>query len=256
MTMQPTKKSTKKSEIVPKNPALPERAVKAKVVPPPPPQKAPGAVIAPATPPQAATNRSLWRYIVLASSVVLFGVTAYLAHKHTLTGWELDVFRGVNDWPDSLRPYFLIATVAPESLWIGVAAVVVTFLFKLYRLTWQLAAAILGGFALAEVGKKLIGRARPAELIHNMHLRASDSGNGYPSGHTMIVTVILLTIWPYLPRGWRWLALLLIPIVGLSRIYLGLHAPLDIVGGVAVGAIVVFSMRLLPSIMRKFFRLD
>lgn len=215
------------------------------------PVKAPDSTPAPATAPVRT-----WWYVILAASTLLFAVTAYLAHKHTLVGWELHVFRAINDWPNSLRLYFLVATIAPESLWIGVGAVGITFLLKLYRLTWQMAAAILGGFALAEVGKKLIGRARPVELVHNIHLRASDSGNGYPSGHTMIVTVIVLTLWPYLPRGWRWLTLLLIPLVGLSRIYLGLHAPLDIVGGFAAGAIVVSCMRVLPSIMRNFFRLD
>jgi undecaprenyl-diphosphatase len=79
---------------------------------------------------------------------------------------------------------------------------------------------------------------------------------GFPSGHTMMITVAVLSLWPYLPRRWRWFFLLLIPLMGLSRIYLGVHAPLDVIGGFAVGAVVVGAMRSLPVFIRKFFRLD
>jgi undecaprenyl-diphosphatase len=194
--------------------------------------------------------------VAFALGAILFAVTALLAHHRTLSGWELHCFRSINNWPESLRVPMRIATIVPESLWIAVAAVAVIFLLKMYRLVWQLAVATIGGYVVAEMGKKLIARPRPYDLLHGVHVRIHETGNGFPSGHTMIITVILLTVWPYLPRGWRWLALILIPAMALSRIYLGVHEPLDVAGGFAVGLMVVGAMRILPAAVRDFFRFD
>ncbi|HKU18575.1 MAG TPA: phosphatase PAP2 family protein [Candidatus Saccharimonadales bacterium] len=224
---------------------------------PAPAQKAPKRDDAkdPAPPHRQSYNRWSWAG-ALVLGVVLFAVTALLAHHRTLVGWELHLFRTINDWPESLRIPMRVATIVPESLWIAVAAVAVTFLLKLYRLVWQSAVATIGGYAVAELGKQLIARPRPYELVQQVHVRIHETGNGFPSGHTMIITVILLTMWPYLPRGWRWLTLLLIPLMALSRIYLGVHEPLDVVGGFAIGLMVVGAMRVLPTGVRDFFRLD
>lgn len=187
---------------------------------------------------------------------VLFAVTTYIAHAHTLTGAELAVFRFINGWPEALRPVFLVITTAPESLWIGVVLVLATFSLKLYRVAWQLAAATVGGYAITYIAKELVGRERPVHLVPDVHTRVLETSNGFPSGHTMMITVAVLALWPYLPKRWRYGVALLIPLMGLSRIYLGVHSPLDIVGGFAVGAFVVGTMRALPVVVRKFFRFD
>lgn len=88
-------------------------------------------------------------------------------------------------------------------------------------------------------------------------MRWADSGAGFPSGHVMVVTIILLTFMPYLPKMWRWI----LPIVGItavswSRMYLGLHAPLDIIGGFAIGVGVVTFVKILPKSVGNFLRLS
>ncbi len=200
-------------------------------------------------------RRWLWG-IGLAAGLLLFGASAFVASSGTLPGWEEHLFRLVNNWPDNMRNAFLVGTIAPESLWIAVAAVLVTFFVKLYRLSWQLAAATIGGYVLTYVAKELIGRPRPIEMFHDASIRINETGMGFPSGHTMIITVIVLTLFPYLPRGWRWGVLVLIPIMAISRVYLGVHAPLDVVGGFALGLAVVAFMRILPYKLRELFRLD
>lgn len=62
---------------------------------------------------------------------------------------------------------------------------------------------------------------------------------GFPSGHVAVTTAFLLGLtwlagWP---QAWK-LALLVIPLMALSRLYLGRHFAADIVGGVAVGVVV------------------
>ncbi len=186
----------------------------------------------------------------------LFVGGALIALHHRITGLELSAFRHINNLSDVLRIPMLIGTIAPESLWIAVAAVVVTFLLKLYQLAWQLAAASIAGYGLVFVAKHEIARVRPAELLTGVHVRVHETGMGYPSGHTMIITIVTLILFPYLPKGWRWAVLALVPIVGFSRVYLGVHAPLDVAGGFAAGLFVVAMMRLLPSRLKEFLRFD
>ncbi len=200
-------------------------------------------------------RRWLWG-IGFATSLVLFAGGALVALQRTIPGWEERLFRLVNNLPESLRAFFLVGTIAPESLWIAVAAVVVTFFVKLYRLSWQLAAGTFIGYAVTFVAKKVIERPRPLEFFHDAHIRVNETGMGFPSGHTMIITVVVLTLFPYLPRGWRYLVLLLIPLMALSRVYLGVHAPLDVVGGFAVGLGVVSFLRILPAKLRDLCRFD
>ena len=197
-----------------------------------------------------------WWFVTLAVGIVLAAATTLVAHKHRLAGVNLSLFRHVNDWPDSLRAFFLAATIAPNSLLIGASAVVVSFVLKLYQLSWQLAAAIVGAGGAAFVLKRVIAEPRPYAMVQGVHMRAHEADPGFPSGHVTIMTAVVLTLWPYLPRGWRWLVALAIPLVALSRMYLGVHSPLDVVGGFGVGLSVVSIMRVLPEPLRRLLRLD
>ena len=63
------------------------------------------------------------------------------------------------------------------------------------------------------------------------------SGSAFPSGHTQYA----VAFWGYLAwwsRTWyMWvLAVVLIVLIGLSRLYLGLHLPQDVIGGALIGA--------------------
>ncbi len=60
---------------------------------------------------------------------------------------------------------------------------------------------------------------------------------GYVSGHSAIVFALSTVTRPYLPRGWRALPLVLASAVGLSRLYVGAHMPLDVIGGAGLGVL-------------------
>jgi membrane-associated phospholipid phosphatase len=199
-----------------------------------------------------------WAYVGgFAGAVLLFAVTAALAIGHKgMMGWEISVFHAINNLPDSLRMLGLIISVAPESLIIGAAAVVTAFFCGLYRLAWRIAAVIMGSYFIGMLAKHFIGRSRPGEVLSDLHLRAHDSGMGFPSGHVMMVTILSLLLIPYVPVKWRWMLALPIIAMAWSRLYLGLHAPLDILGGFALGLAAVCFIRILPQAVRVFFRLD
>ena len=63
-------------------------------------------------------------------------------------------------------------------------------------------------------------------------------GYGLPSGHSQNAVVLWGTIAAGFRKRWLWIvAILLMVLIGFSRIYLGVHFPTDVLGGWAVGAI-------------------
>jgi undecaprenyl-diphosphatase len=68
------------------------------------------------------------------------------------------------------------------------------------------------------------------------------------SGHIAVVTSLALVAWPWLPRWGRWAAGLAVAAVFLTRMYVGAHLPLDMVGGAALGVTVGALVRLLLGV--------
>ncbi|MBO9624279.1 MAG: phosphatase PAP2 family protein [Sphingomonas sp.] len=103
-----------------------------------------------------------------------------------------------------------------------------------------LAATSLGALAVTLV-KALIARSRP-DLVERLMQEASHS---FPSGHAANSAIVYLTLatllFPVL-RGWRMrgfvlgVAILLVGLIGVSRVYLGVHWPSDVLAGWAFGS--------------------
>jgi len=170
-------------------------------------------------------------------------------------GWETSLFRKINDWPNGgLATFFKIVTFF-GSTWMALIAVIAVFATRAYRLAWRLALTIVGAYGVAYIAKHFVGRVRPMELLTNVHVRATETGMGFPSGHATLSTVIALTIWPYIPTKAKYVLVpLFIALVALSRLYLGVHFPMDVIGGIAVGVGAVSFVRVLPTSFRKLLR--
>ena len=116
--------------------------------------------------------------------------------------------------------------------------------------------ATAGGLILDTVLKLQFNRPRPHVFIWGTQA----FGSSFPSGHAMGATITYSTV-AYLAarlhrRAWaRWLtmsvALLVILLIGMSRIYLGVHYPSDVVAGIILGlAWAAFCMATLEAIQR------
>lgn len=76
----------------------------------------------------------------------------------------------------------------------------------------------------------------------------------FPSRHTTISALIAFA-YTYFKSKWSLLFLPLMLWVGISRVYVGVHYPLDILGGFLVGAISLrFALRLKEFFKRSFFQ--
>lgn len=158
-------------------------------------------------------------------------------------------FRDSADLSNPLGPPWLEGIMRDFTALGGVAvlttvtALVVGFLFLTgkRRAAWMVIVSVIGGIALSHLLKWGFGRSRP-DLVPHATAVYSQS---FPSGHAMLSAVVYLTLGALLARTESHVkvkiyllgaACLLTLIVGISRVYLGVHWPTDVLAGWAVGA--------------------
>lgn len=78
-----------------------------------------------------------------------------------------------------------------------------------------------------------------------------DSPYGFPSGHSAFSMMVVCTFWHYMrSRAIRVLLVIFVLWVGISRINLGMHFPLDVVAGYAIGALAAWMARAILTRMK------
>jgi undecaprenyl-diphosphatase len=105
--------------------------------------------------------------------------------------------------------------------------------------------AVAAADGLASLLKAAIGAKRPAEPDALITIPHSHS---FPSGHTATAFAAATVLSALLPRGAAGF-FVLAAAIGYSRIYVGVHWPLDVVGGAVVG--VVTALLLLAVARRR-----
>ncbi len=172
-------------------------------------------------------------------------LSCYVAlQNRAIAGWEKDLTLSFNHLPEWLSLLMLLLTQF-GSVWLIFGLIIAI----IYRHRYALALRILGAsgaaYILVELVKQFIQRPRPFEILSNVANRElSVSGFGFPSGHTAMVLATAITLWPFVSKQYRWLLWLMPILVASSRLYLGVHAPLDIAGGAAIGIMTGVGQRL------------
>lgn len=125
--------------------------------------------------------------------------------------------------------------------------------------SWQpllfLAAGLAGAIALSTVIKLAVGRPRP-----NAGALVDALGYAFPSGHATAATAGWLSVAIMLSGlTKRWArkvtmitaALLIAALVGLSRVYLGVHQPTDVLGGWALGSLWIAAILITTTVLAQ-----
>ncbi|EIW19759.1 undecaprenyl-diphosphatase [Pelosinus fermentans] len=182
--------------------------------------------------------------VVSASMLILFGVLAWKTIFRQATGIFDSAFIWLIRYFASFELDRIMITITNLGFGFSYGVIVfitVSILVALRR--WielkGLTVCLLGGAALNEMLKHLFERARPEAFQI-----VAESGFSFPSGHAM-VSLCFYGIVAFLivrKRSLQWriagavVATLLIVAIGVSRIYLGVHYPSDVVAGYAAGA--------------------
>ena len=171
--------------------------------------------------------------LVAALAVLL--VSIKLVNRNHIDELEIDAFRLVNDLPGILYPLLWVIMQLGNVLVVPVLAGVAA-LTRRYRLAVNLAVAGFGCYFLAILVKNLVHRGRPSQYLPDLNLHGpAATGLGYISGHAAVAVALASVASPYLSRRARRVAWTLAAVVCVSRVYVGAHWPLDVIGGAAVG---------------------
>jgi undecaprenyl-diphosphatase len=100
---------------------------------------------------------------------------------------------------------------------------------------WRLWLAVAISFVVVDdVVKPFVERARPFEVVEIQLIDARPASASFPSGHAAMAAagaLALTRMWPHC----AWVVGPVAALIALSRIYLGVHWPSDVLAGSALG---------------------
>lgn len=188
--------------------------------------------------------------VVFVVATGMFAWATAVVSSRSMTGWEMSLFGIINQMSEGLKWPALIITQFGDVAIIG--ALLLGFL--VFSRTWVAARifVIAGAITVvSQVAKHIVGRKRPVDLVEPVLTRVHETGLGYPSRHTAIAAALGIILVYSFGRKWLWLAGVWTLAVGFTRVYLGVHAPLDIVGGFALGAMIASGLLACEKLWKK-----
>ena len=183
--------------------------------------------------------------IVFAAAIWAFaGLLEEVLDNATLVEWDvrLNAWAHAHAMAAGLQFFHAVTLVGSPGVW------VITALFALWLLQrrehylfWAWVASNVGGGVLQVLLKTTVHRNRPQYAAAYLH----GQSYSFPSGHTMSATICwsLMVVCAGLSLGWRGrkrmrlyvVSTTIICLIGFSRLYLGVHYPSDVVGGLIIG---------------------
>lgn len=164
-----------------------------------------------------------------------------LAHQVKWLDWLGIFFAG--GLPYVLAVVFLIAVLRQAREW----------RHRLYDLASAALSLLVARGVLTEIIRLAVDRPRPPEVLEIAPLIAAPSSAAFPSGHASFFFALAFSIFLFQTDGWTparkrevglWFILGAL-LVGVARIFVGVHWPLDILGGIVVGFLSAYLVHLL-----------
>lgn len=166
---------------------------------------------------------------------------------------NITAFRAVNDLGKEYQFLDLTVIMIAEYTVFVLALVMLVYWFtRTYKNRMMVIQAILA-FIVAEIIGKVAGQFhannQPFAVLPNVNKLVNHAvDNSFPSDHTILFFSIGFSFWlVHKKTGWIWIMLALV--VGISRIWAGLHYPFDVAAGAVIAIIsAVLSYWLVPKL--------
>ena len=195
-----------------------------------------------------------WAAGLLAGLGVLLFSASALSVKAGAASWDARLFRILNQVPPAAA-----SVLTPLSHLFGpagiIAVVLLTVVYAVARNRSVLpaaGAAVAAGAAwvLANVAKVIADRPRPYQVMADAVLRQQPAhGTSFPSSHTAVALAVVIALMPFLAWPLAAAGIAYAGLVGWSRVYLGVHYPLDVLAGagigMAVGGVILLALQAL-----------
>ena len=208
-------------------------------------------------------ERSHWRrastWAVLSAAMFIYVCVIVLAGK---AGYIDDnLIRIVQGWESpgltNLMETFTWLGSTNVAIMIGLVAIVVLAVFLKHRKELVLFILSVGLTPLLNrLIKSIFERERPT-----FHRLIEEAGYSFPSGHSMgafaMYGILAYLLWRHVPSAWGRTLMIAIGLaltlcIGISRIYLGVHYPSDVIGGYLIsGAWIGLSIEVFERTVRR-----
>lgn len=166
---------------------------------------------------------------------------------------DLLIFQKINSLAEKSVCFDSLAIFCAEYLGYILIIVLVLFLLKNYKKYWQvvvkaLTAAVLSRFVITEIIRFFWNRSRPFVENHVNLLINQSIEPSFPSGHASFYFALSTVVF-FFNKKLGILFLLVSALISVSRIFVGVHWPSDILAGTLIG---IFSGWLITKISDKF----
>jgi undecaprenyl-diphosphatase len=206
-------------------------------------------------------NRALyWGFPAAAAALIAFAWLAHGALRERTAGLDAAVRNAVHAWATPGLTFAMLCATQLGSgpFLIGVGALAIWRLAAAGRkhAALLLAVAALGGEALDQILKLCFHRPRPEAFFGLM----DPSTYSFPSGHALTATcfygalaaLLAARTRPLAAKAGLWaLAAALAALIGLSRVYLGVHYPSDVLAGYAAAVVWLAAVRAGYGVWRR-----
>ncbi len=114
------------------------------------------------------------------------------------------------------------------------------FMRKTRKTGFLCAGGLIGSLLINnEILKRIVDRPRPFDAFSDIEALVSrPGGDSFPSGHTGAAFAFCWIAFRCLPKRYGIPALILAALMGFSRLYVGVHYPTDVLGGMITGIII------------------
>lgn len=151
----------------------------------------------------------------------------------------------------------------------GIFLILLSLVLLFFKKTRHYGTAMCLGLAIGAIFVNLylkvaIARPRPyadeTQIFYQLWLimgQHVESDMSFPSGHTNAAFAAMIPLFILGDKRWSWLALVFGILMGISRIYLVVHYPTDVVGGIITGTIAgILGTIIAINLPRKWYRWD
>ena len=147
--------------------------------------------------------------------------------------WIQEVVRS-----DMLTPFVTVLTHLGDSGFIWIVLTVLALMIARTRTTGVLMACslLLNTLCNNVLLKNMVARTRPYEVVPGLvRVIEAQTDYSFPSGHTGCAFAAAVVVFIRCPRRVGVPVLLFAVLISLSRLYVGVHFPTDVLGGALIG---------------------